>query len=180
MNILPFDSIESIGSFCDFNIYRIGTIGDGSCLLHSIMTHEKEYRKLSEKMKSKYIKKLRKKLYKIYDEKSWENTGNGSLKLYSNIDKSYTYKKIKKRINSLQWMGDEYIDFISNYININIFIIIIENNHIIKLNNFNINYNPLFDSIIILYLNNHYESILIENTFVLKHNHPIILNLLQS
>ena len=64
-------------------IVRTGTIGEGSCLVHSILRAiDKQYIKLSISEKMEYVKNIRKTLGKI-SKVDWENMSNGLVAVIS-------------------------------------------------------------------------------------------------
>ena len=74
---------------------RIGAIGDGSCLLHSIFTFQKKYLPLSKSNKIKFIQKLRKKMAESLEE--------DPEKIWQNIDNNYeVYMRIRVYLEKLE------------------------------------------------------------------------------
>ena len=64
-------------------IVRTGTIGEGSCLVHSILRAiDKQYIKLSVSERMEYVKNMRKKFGKI-TKVDWENMSNGLVAVIS-------------------------------------------------------------------------------------------------
>ena len=73
-------------------LIRTGTVGDGSCFFHSILTSlSGTYRKSDTSIKQRYIKRFRKKISNTFDIKKW-HTFNGMELLVQNM----IYKDIKR------------------------------------------------------------------------------------
>jgi hypothetical protein len=102
-------------------IVRTGTIGEGSCLIHSILrATDKKYNKLTIEEKKQYVKDLRAEFGKI-TKKDWENISDGLVSVISYQENfllllSVFYKIIKTYKQSLIYKNKYINNIITNII----------------------------------------------------------------
>ena len=85
-------------------LIRTGTVGDGSCFFHSILTGlSATYRKSDVSVKKKYIKRFRKKISNTFDMKDWHKFNGMELlvqnMIYSDIKEAFTNKLRRRPID---------------------------------------------------------------------------------
>ena len=112
-------------------LVKIIVPGDGSCLFHSIFTcFSLEYNSLKQSEREKYILKVRNQLsiaiefinpntMKIY----YEEYGNGNLSELGKMFPQYSLRSLQKLLNSKKSVGEEFIEPLSNFLNLDIYII---------------------------------------------------------
>jgi hypothetical protein len=155
-----------VGNLYGFDIYRIGSIGDNNCLIHSILDmYNSEYQKLSPNEKSKTVLQIRKYICKNFTRKVW-NKYIGSLN-NSFLNKEYSYEKMKNELCDMNvWLDDIFIPYLSDVFEKNIVIYQLDTNGNLKyISNYNIK--PIYendrDTIILYYYHKnglgHYEGI---------------------
>lgn len=63
-----------------YNLVRTGTIGEGSCFLHSILhAYSKEYISLNNKERMKFVRRLRASMASNVNKENWEEMGSGLI-----------------------------------------------------------------------------------------------------
>jgi hypothetical protein len=171
-------------------LIRIQTIGDGSCFFHAIAkSYCKTYisgirggktlnrcyfiRKVREDLARKLGSKIRGKNMTHYDILS-----NGTLKEFSKEWPPYKLENLKRELMKCQAVDNVYIEFISNQINKDIYILSSDTQDIYPTGD---DYNLLYkgrNSIIILYTSGHYELIGVEENrkiyTLFEPDHPLI------
>lgn len=158
--------------FDKFNFIRIGSISDNSCFYHCICFILNLYNYRNEDINNKkYItKKIRYFLYKnIVDNKEiFDKLSNGNMKNFIKYDVF-----CHKLLDCNEWFDEYLYEYISDYFNVNIFII--HNNNINKFYTFskdnnNLYYNKNRNSNIILYNidNLHYEIVALKKDNIIK------------
>ena len=107
----------------------IPTIGDGSCLLHSILfCFNKTYRGLDTKERIKMVDQLRIYLSKVLDEEEkgksyYDSLSRGELREISKFVGEANIEHMKKYLHSRNWLTIVYLELISNQLNLDIIII---------------------------------------------------------
>ncbi len=63
---------------CPFfkNLVRTGVLGEGSCFFHALMYSDETYRNSNDKIKEKYVRKIRKRFADELTQTDWEVMGN--------------------------------------------------------------------------------------------------------
>jgi len=144
----------------DFNFSIIDTIGDGSCLLHSIIYSScKKYRNMSESEKIEYVKNLRKHLSVLFNEgKNYSYLSRGEISEISNFLPAMKKENMKLYMNSNKWLNIFFLEYISNLLNLDIFIINQNRQELYQTGDKEI-YIKGRDSVVINYIDNlHFES----------------------
>src|SRR3989338_3350563 len=117
MDILNMDETKFLPSnpFGD-NLIRIGTLLESSCFLHSVVgSFSRNYQQMTKDDRKKYIVNLRKNL-------SDSLSKNLYLSLANNLSNT-SYERSKHNLcNPSSHIGHEYIEYISNLLNLNIYI----------------------------------------------------------
>lgn len=102
----------------EYTLCRTGTIGEGSCFLHSILhSYSSKYISLSVSKRMDYIKKLRKSLSSSLTEEKWEKLGEG---LISKIAFQEKFLEILSSFYSND-NGDKMFNLITNIIKLELF-----------------------------------------------------------
>ena len=77
---VPPNRIEKFYTPIYDNIYRVGTLSEGSCLLHSILNSSSEkYREMTIVQRMEFVKNLRLNLAKNLSLEEWKKLGNGMV-----------------------------------------------------------------------------------------------------
>ena len=111
-----------------YDFVILSTIGDGSCFLHSVLlAFNKKYIESDNKERKKIVYKLRKDLSKVLEEKEndksyYENLSRGEIEELSLALPDLKIDKMKKYLNSHNWINIFYLELISNQLNIDILI----------------------------------------------------------
>lgn len=123
---LDIDEIAKINkSIFGNNAVRIGTIGDGSCFFHAILTSiDDEYINMNKVERKRRIKELRKSLSEIFTEDEYMSLANGNIYELGKTLKRYSYDRMLKTLQDTKsWIGNEFLDFICKNMYLNIYII---------------------------------------------------------
>jgi hypothetical protein len=115
----------------DAETLSFNTIGDGSCLLHSLLfCFNKTYRKGDIKTKVKLTRDLRNNLSKVLRETNkktnktyYEELSRGEIKELSKELPQLKLNYMEKYLNSNNWLDIFYIELISNQLEVDIYII---------------------------------------------------------
>jgi hypothetical protein len=191
-----YELIDWTGSpFSYPNMIRIYTIADGSCLFHALMNAtNKVYR--SERTNSfaisriDIVKNLRKALaYRLGDpvtgasdptDNYYSHLGGGTLKLLSRSTPQYGVLEMQSRLrNPNQHVGNEYNEFISDQLDIDIYILDGTTRDLYMTGD---DWDRLYksrDSVVLLYMPGHYELVGIltdkrTEVTLFKTEHPFI------
>lgn len=150
----------------DFDVFSVDTIGDGSCFLHSVLfCFSKKYRKIDVKSKIKMVRELRHDLSNVLSEKN-EETGKTYYQELSRGEIEELSKEIpemklifmKKYLASNHWLNIFFLEFISNQLNIDIYILNSKDGSIYKTGDDEIYFKGR-NSVIIKYIEEaHFES----------------------
>ena len=126
-------AIENINcSWYDEKVYRVGTLGKGSCFIHALLTAiDDDYTAIeNETKKYKYADTIRAKIASILEKKNprtgvsfYESISDGSLALLGTEDIEYSIKGIKTLLLSNQPLGDEIYWLIGDVLNVNIHVV---------------------------------------------------------
>ena len=149
-----------------YDLVVLPTIGDGSCMFHSILQgFNKTYIESSISEKKKITRKFRNDLSEILDEKMgdgrlcYEQLSRGELKEISKEIPEASLKNMKNELKSNSWGDQRYLELISNQLGIDIYIISEDKKDVYFTGDFELYYKNR-DSVIILDINNvHFETI---------------------
>lgn len=148
-------------------LIKVGTIGDGSCLLHAIVQAISPfYSNLDDTEKMRLIRNVRKDLSNILDESrgdkdsTWYDfLSRGQLEEISTSVPEASKKHMKKILDSNSWLSYQYIELLSEIFEIDIYIIDYSTNSLYNLGDDELLYKNR-DSIIIGYIPNcHFETL---------------------
>ena len=121
-----------------YDFVAIDTIGDGSCLLHSILySFNKKYRSLGFQERIKFCDSLRKNLSELLEEKEndktyYQNLSRGEITEISKFLNEMNLGYMKNYLCSRKWLNIFYLELISNQLNIDIIIVNQKNRKIYK------------------------------------------------
>lgn len=149
-NLMPISTpgdVKELQTPFNYNIVRVGTIGEGSCFFHSVLTaFNKKYRKMDEQQKMEFVSKLRKSLADRLDMDTFSKLGNGILLEFMEndvIEESPTYRNMtkeelevndeeikEKALNKYknllgdckEWVGETSLEYVSNKLKLDIYI----------------------------------------------------------
>lgn len=108
----------------DKEIIRTGTIGEGSCFFHSILTAcSEEYNNKSINEKMSYVKDVREKIAEKVTKETWEKVGNGTISkvffqenllfiltdFYSYIETNNIKRTRSKRL--IEYLSEDNLEF---------------------------------------------------------------------
>jgi len=148
-----------------YHFVALDTIGDGSCLLHSILySFNNKYRKLGFYERIKMTDNLRRNLADVLEEREndktyYQNLSRGEIEELSKVLIDMKIDNMKRHLCSRKWLNIFYLELISNQLNIDIIIINEKNRKIYKTGD-----NELLlqnrDTVLINYIEEaHFESI---------------------
>jgi SAM-dependent methyltransferase len=114
-----------------YPLYTVGVLGDGSCLLHSaVYCVNVEYKTANVGDRTSTIACLRQNLVTLFDLDEYAKLGGGNIAalggdmLRINGDPTYSYSSLRDVLQTYSNpLGQEFIEFISNKIDINIHIV---------------------------------------------------------
>lgn len=153
-----------------YHFVSIDTIGDGSCLLHSVLySFNNKYRKLGFNERIKMSDNLRRNLADVLEEREnektyYQNLSRGEIEDLSKVLGDMKLSNMKRHLCSRKWLNIFYLELISNQFNIDIIIINEKNRKIYKTGD-----NELLlrgrDTVLINYIEEaHFESIGMETS----------------
>jgi hypothetical protein len=162
-----------------FHLVSLETPGDGNCLIHAFLAaFSKTYQEGNKSQVAKEVRnelaiELRKKYNLLYD---------GNLKAFSDHVSDFSFESMLKLLEDTKaYLGHGFFQLISLVFEMNIFIFNVLGEPII---NFETKYYTSFlngPSVLILFENNHFETIVLEEgnkrTSVFKPDHELILEL---
>jgi hypothetical protein len=171
----------------DFDFVRIGAIGDGSCMFHSILQgFNKSYINSSVQDKIKITRQFRNDLSEILVEKingkvCYKALSRGSLEDFSKVVPETSLENMKRSLSSNEWGDVRFLELISNVLNVDIYVIWSETKDIYNLGDKDLYYKNR-DSIIILNSGNfHFDTIGLKtkngNRTLFDKNEPVIKQL---
>lgn len=171
----------------DYTFVRIGSIGDGSCMFHSILQgFNKSYINSSVQDKMKITRQFRNDLSVILDEKingkvCYKELSRGSLEDFSKVVPETSLENMKKSLSSNEWGDIRFLELISNILDIDIFVIWNQTKKVYNLGDKDLYYKNR-DSIIILNSGNfHFDTIGLKskngNRTLFDKNEPVIKQL---
>jgi hypothetical protein len=128
----------------------VKAIGDGSCLIHSILIHVSDrYHQMTDIEKIKHVEEIRYELGNKVSEKRYNQIGKGTLK------EVLSYEQWKELLLSNSPLGQESIEILSDYFDVNIFIYYKD----FKLYPMDIYYNKNYQDVFIYWSGNHYDAL---------------------
>lgn len=119
----PFNIVKISNSVFGKNAIKIGIIEDGSYLFHAIlMAIRDDYIKADRSTKKIMVSNLRNRIISFFDLNEYKKF-NDIVKL-SSINENYKFQNVKRRLQDYNYrIPEEFINFVSNTIGINIFTI---------------------------------------------------------
>lgn len=189
-----WESFSWKGDFNRWNTVRIHTIGDGNCFFHSLLNSffvPYHNEKLNGKRVSRHdmARSLRRELALKLDQKvdpddpnsptNYDLLGRGNRKEFSSEVKELSLKRMKKLLDSSEHIGFGYIEYISNQLRRNIYILNGDKNDVYITGEESLFMDKERDSIVLYYKPGHYELVGIENrdgtiSTIFAHDHPFI------
>ena len=171
----------------DYDFVRIGAIGDGSCMFHSILQgFNKTYINSSIQDKIKITRQFRNDLSNILDEeingkKCYNQLSRGQLQDFSKSVPETSLANMKRSLSSNDWGDIRFLELISNILNIDIYVIWSKTKDLYNLGDTELYYKNR-DSIIILNTGNiHFDTIGLKtengNRTLFDKNEPVIKQL---
>lgn len=125
-----------------YGLVRLPAIGDGSCFFHSILLGVSDsYSSLSDRDKRRMASNLRRKLSEELDEEKYKSLSNGELENISKSLKKHidlSLDGLKGELDSNNFVGQEFIELVSNELDIDIYIIDIDKGDLYRLGDTNI------------------------------------------
>lgn len=121
-----------------YHFVTIDTIGDGSCLLHSILySFNEKYRSSGFRERTKMVDNLRKDLAEVLEEREndktyYQNLSRGEIEELSKVLNEMNKDYMKRYLCSRKWLNMFYLELISNQLDIDIIIINEKNRKIYK------------------------------------------------
>lgn len=122
-------------NFADFNLHVHDTIGDGHCLLHTIMCgihvpYRLGYKDGVKLNRSDEMRKLRNKMADnlemidpATDIPHYYSIGDGALAEFGVSIPEFSLSAVKSTLKSSSYLGNEHIIMISHFLNISIYIL---------------------------------------------------------
>ena len=160
----------SKGKFYYPGLVRLMMIGDGSCFFHSIAyAYHIPYRlgQLNGAPidREKFIRELRRDLSKVLDRPAhpggpiiYDTLSRGKLREFAEGYADYSLENMKRELDSSQPVDSVYIEFVSNLLNKDIYILDNRKKDVYVLGDYDLYYKGR-PSIILLYTGNHYDLI---------------------
>lgn len=110
-----------------YEFIKFDTIGDGSCLIHSVLyCFNKTYRKENTRGRLKIAYELRKNLSDVLEEKRedgktyYEILSRGEIKELSNFQPRLKLEFMKQYLKSHRWMDIFFLELLSDQLNLDI------------------------------------------------------------
>ena len=144
LGMLPSNKIigSLMVSWTDEEVYRINTIGDGSCFVHSFLTaFYPLYQDADDKTRKEIASEFRKELSESLTANNnqypgynyWSTSGNGMflnqylMEKFMDFDTDFPFKgdlkSVEKFLDSTSWLGQEAIHYITDVTNIAIIVV---------------------------------------------------------
>lgn len=151
-----FKILDWKGDFGKYKWVQYSTIGDGNCFVHAIlMAYSLLYRNYDTKGRIELVKAMRKELSGTLD-KEYNKLGNGEMAKLGSAVAEYSLPVMKARLDSTTWIGDEFVEHISNELDKDIYILH-EAKQSVYLVGAEENLHRGRESIVIMYCTGHYE-----------------------
>jgi hypothetical protein len=117
----PLGKIE----FTNDMLCTIGVLGDGSCFLHAILyAMNLSYRTMSSDARVARVASLRADLAKLFTQQIYDNIGFGAVAAIGQVDSNWSYNTLRAGLlNYTHWFGLEFLQFVSDQLNINIHLV---------------------------------------------------------
>lgn len=108
-----------------YNFKRVPTIGDGSCFLHSVVAGMcPQYHQLKQKEKMLLVKAIRHDLaLALKDDPIYQSLSRGEIEEISKNVKEMSKQYMQAYLVSGAWINMNFVELISNALNVNIIII---------------------------------------------------------
>lgn len=112
-------------AFGNYDLYTVGVLGHGSCFIHSVVYCINErYRKTNQTERINFVTKIRYDLANLFSLDIYNQLGGGTIAEVGKSDDNWSYPKLKSGIADYNhWIGLEFLEFISNKLDINIQIV---------------------------------------------------------
>jgi hypothetical protein len=154
---LQWTLLSQSNNLSKYKLVQFSTIGDGSCFVHAILlSYSKLYRALNIQEKMEYVKNIRQEAANLLDS-VYNELGKGELSKMGLNDNEFTLSYLKGKLASKTAIGHEFIEYLSNYFNRDIYILDQKTQDVYQLTDERIHQSR--PSIVIVYCNNHYELI---------------------
>jgi hypothetical protein len=125
---LPVGTIETLECswYKEYPIIRIGTIGDGSCLFHSILQgYNPNYQEAESSSRNTYARRIRTAMAdfitlkdpEVPDKSFYESAGNGAVATV------YSLQVLQELLRSTQYLGDETYALLGLCLGVNIYVV---------------------------------------------------------
>lgn len=174
----------------DYDFVRIGAIGDGSCMFHSILqAFNKTYINSSTQDKLKITRQFRNDLSEVLDEEidgevCYKKLSRGSLEEFSKFVPETSMKNMKHSLSSNEWGDVRFLEMISNILKLDIYVIWKNTRDLYNLGDSELYYKNR-DSILILNSGNiHFDTIGLKTENGIRtlfdKNEPVIKQLLSK
>lgn len=117
--------MKSIDSNYDLEMYSLPTIGDGSCMLHAIF---QSFNQHYINFKDDYDKMLMVHHFRKYlaeqldNDKNYEKLSRGEITEISNFLPQLNKENMKRYLNSSKWLNIFFLEYISNILDLDIYI----------------------------------------------------------
>ena len=157
--------MKTIDSNYNLNMYSLNTIGDGSCMLHAIFQcFNSDYLNLKDDYeKMLMVHDFRKFLSEQLDvDKNYEKLSRGEITEISNNIPQLNKENMKRYLNSSKWLNIFFLEYISNILDIDIYIYDDTTKEIYKTGDDEIYFKGRKSIIIRYYREAHFESICID------------------
>lgn len=169
--------LDWIHGYQNWRLVRFSTPMDGSCLFHAIVnaffipyqTGLIDGKKIN---REKLIKSFRKDLSEKLEEKTsdnpisptwYEKLNNGNTAEFAKYNPEFSLKNMKQQLNSSNYIGYGFFEFIGNIIDKDIYILDGNRRDIYITDESSLSITGRRMSIVIYYANNHYELVGIQN-----------------
>lgn len=148
----------------DLNVYT--TIGDGHCLLHSVMcaihvSYRTGYKNGVKLSRTVEMRKLRNKmadhLELIDPDKGipyYYTIGRGALAEFGTISSEFSLKNLQNNLRSSSYLGNEHVVMISYFLKISIYVLDLASQDVYHFGDLP---DPTKSAVVTLYIGGHYE-----------------------
>ena len=176
--MVNYEFIDFNRGFENWKLVRLATLQDGSCLFHAIVSaYSINYLKCSLQgnpiTHEQIVLKLRKELA-VKLPLHYNNLNNGATNEFSKSVPEFTLDNMQKTLDSKEYIGYGYIEYIGNLLNKDIYILEDIGADLYKFDNPKLIIKGNRPSIVLYYISEHYETvgILNENGSIDTHFSP--------
>ena len=170
-----------------YDFKPISTIGDGSCLIHSILqAFSKDYNKLKKDIeKSQLAREVRYHLseileYQIEDKNIYQYLSRGELQELSKIIPEANLEYMKRYLNSNNFLTFQYVELLSEIFDINIIFISQKEKDIYHSGDNKLLFKKNRETIFVNYIDQaHFETIEINKKTIFNNKDKIIKDLVK-